>query len=364
MSESKLQRVRQPDGSSLTLALGYHRDFYAQRSIDPQFAEAQAAVNAKLPGRLNIIYDCDYNLRRYVVSSSTGREPARFVIFDRADGSFLPLPAPAPWLNPSDMSVKRPIRFPTRDGLMLEGYLSMPAPSADGSKPPLVVNPHGGPWIRDTWGYDADVQFLTTRGYAVFQPNYRGSSGYSRAISKEDEWDFLKMHNDVTDGVRHIVKMGAIDEKRIAIFGGDFGGYLAVAGAAFEPDLYRCAVTFAGVFDWEQLLGQSRMNRRYNQFNYDLLRTKLGDPKKQQERFEAMSPIAHVGAIRAPVFVVHGKLDGKFDYRQSTKLLSELKKNKVPHEKLIFDTEFHGLFERKNRQKFLEAVERFLAKNL
>jgi len=364
MSLATLRRVRQPDGRYRTLALSYHRDLLAQRAIDPMFAELQAAINAKLPGRLNIIWDIDYHIRRCVVASSNGREPARFAVYDHADGSFLPLPAPAPWLKPAEMSVKRPIKFTARDGLVLEGYLSLPPPSANGEKPPLVVYPHGGPSVRDTWGFESDVQFLTTRGYAVFQPNYRGSPGYSRAVSKDDEWEFRKMHNDVTDGVRHVVGLGVVDPKRIAIFGGSFGGYLTLAGLAFEPDLYRCGITFAGVFNWEQLLRQSRMNRRYNRFNYDLLLDKLGDPKKQQERFESISPIAHVAAIKAPVFVIHGKLDFNVEYEQSTKLLSELKRNKVPHEKLFFETEFHGFTDRKNRQKFLEAVERFLDKNL
>lgn len=364
LSDAWLTQVRQADGKTRVLALSYHRDVLVQRAIDPVFAEVQKIVNAKLPGRQNYIYNCDREVNRFVVGSQSGREPVRYVIYDRSADSFLPLPAPAPWLKPAEMSVKRPIKFTTRDGLVLEGYLSLPVPDENGGKPPLVVHPHGGPWVRDTWGYDADVQFLTTRGYAVFQPNYRGSTGYARAISKTDEWEFRKMHDDVTDGVRHVLKLGVVDPKRIAIFGGSFGGYLTLAGVAFEPDLYRCGISFAGVFDWEQLLRQSRVNRRYNQFNYDQLLKKLGDPKRQQEHFETMSPIAHVAAIKAPVFIVHGKLDGTVEYEQSTKLLSELRKHKVPHEKLFFDTEFHGLAERKNRQKFLEAVERFLDKNL
>jgi dipeptidyl aminopeptidase/acylaminoacyl peptidase len=364
MSEAWLTQVRQPDGKTRVLALSYQRDVFVQRAIDPVFAEVQRTVNAKLPGRQNHIQDCDHAVNRFIIGSQSGREPVRYVIYDRAADTFSPLPAPAPWFNAAEMSVKRPIKFTTRDGLVLEGYLSLPVPSATGAKPPLVVHPHGGPWVRDTWGFDANVQFLTTRGYAVFQPNYRGSAGYSRAVSKTDEWDFRKMHDDVTDGVRHLVQSGVIDDQRIAIFGGSFGGYLALAGAAFEPGLYRCAVTFAGVFDWEQLVRQSRVNRRYNEFAYDQLLKKLGDPKKQQERFEGMSPIAHVAAIKAPVLVVHGKLDSTVDYRQSTKLLSELKEHRIPHERLFFETEYHGFTERKNRQKFLETVERFLAKNL
>jgi dipeptidyl aminopeptidase/acylaminoacyl peptidase len=157
---------------------------------------------------------------------------------------------------------------------------------------------------------------------------------------------------------------GLVDEKRLAIFGGSFGGYLAVAGAAFEPGLYKCAITFAGVFDWKAMIKQHWASSDDDQFNYDYLMKNLGDPAKQQERFEQNSPIQHVAAIRCPVYVIHGKLDTTVDYRQSTKLLSELEAHHVPHEKLFFDTEVHGFIEQKNRQKFLEAVDAFLAKHL
>lgn len=364
MTEARLLGSRQPDGSFRVLALGYERDVYVQRAIDPLFAEVQAAVNAKLPGRLNTLVDWDYHLQNFVVGSQSSREPARFLVYNHKDKSLLPLPAPTPWLNPAEMSAMRPIKFPTRDGLKLEGYLSLPAKRADGAKPPLVVYAHGGPWARDTWGYDDTAQLLTSRGYAVFQPNYRGSTGYSKAVSKDNEFDFRKMHDDVTDGVKYLVAQGLVDEKRLAIFGGSFGGYLAVAGAAFEPDLYKCAITFAGVFDWKAMIKQHWASSDDDKFNYDYLMKNLGDPAKQQERFEQNSPIQHVAAIKAAVFVIHGKLDTTVDYRQSTKLLSELEAHKVPHEQLFFDTEIHGFRERKNRQKFLEAVDAFLAKHL
>jgi dipeptidyl aminopeptidase/acylaminoacyl peptidase len=364
MSETQLVQVRPADGKLRTIALGYDRDLYTQLSLDPHFAQVQAAVNAKLPGRLNIVWDCDQEMKTFVIASTNGREPERFVIYQSETGSFLPLPAPTPWFKPAEMSVMRPIKFTARDGLVLEGYLSLPAPAADGSKPPLVVFAHGGPWARDTWGFDSDAQFLTSRGYAVFQPNYRGSTGYSKAVSKDDDFEFRKMHDDVTDGVKQLVNQGIVDGKRLAIYGGSFGGYLAVAGVAFEPDLYRCAITFAGVFDWKQLVRQSWAQSDDDKFNYDRLIEKLGDPATQQTRFENFSPITKISAVKAPVFVIHGKLDTTVDVRQSTKLLSELDAHHVVHEKLFFDTEFHGFSERENRQKFLEAVEKFLAKHL
>lgn len=364
MSEARLLTRRQANGKPRILALVYERDVQVQRAIDPEFAAVQQAINARLPGRINLIRDCDGDLQRFLVASETSREPTRYVVYDRAAGTFLPMPPPAPWLNPAQMSVMRPVRFPTRDGLMLEGYLSLPPAAAGEGRPPLVVYAHGGPWVRDVWQFDPTVQLLTSRGYAVFQPNYRGSSGYSRRVSKDDEFEFRKMHDDVTDGVRHLVAQGVVDERRLAIVGGSFGGFLAVAGAAFEPGLYRCAVTFAGVFDWEQMIRQHKSDAADNRFNYEYLLKRLGDPARQQDRFEQNSPINRVAGIKAAVFVIHGKLDRTVDVRQSTRLLAELEAHGVPHEKLFFDTEFHGFVERENRQKYLEAVEQFLSKHL
>jgi len=363
-SEASLFQIRQADGTLRTLALDYSRDLVTQRAVDPVFGEVQAVLAAKMPGRLNVVVGCDRELHHFVIASTNGREPERFAIYDREARSFLPLPAPTPWFKPAEMSVMRPIKFTARDGLVLEGYLSLPAPAANGAKPALIVYPHGGPWARDYWEFNSDAQFFTSRGYAVFQPNYRGSTGYAKAISKDDDFEFRKMHDDVTDGVKQLVAQGIVDGRRLAIYGGSFGGYLAVAGVAFEPDLYRCAITFAGVFDWKQLVRQSWANSDHDEYNYDRLMQKLGDPATQQARFENFSPITKIADVKAPVFVIHGKLDTTVDYRQSTKLLSELETYKVPHEKLFFDTEFHGFSERKNRQEFLEAVEKFLAKHL
>lgn len=364
MYDASIRSVRSGRGKMRPLALSYDRNVTVQLPLDPEFAAVQKEINAQLPGRLNVISDCDNNLERFVVYSTSGRDTPRYVIYTRKDKSMMALPEGRPWLDPAAASLMQPIKFKARDGLELEGYLSLPGPRKDGKKPPLVVNPHGGPWLRDTWSFNTEVQFLTSRGYAVFQPNYRGSAGYNRAISKAEAFDFRKMHDDVTDGVKQLIKQGIVDGDRVAIFGGSFGGYLAVAGAALEPGLYRCAITFAGVFDWEQMLKQHWTNAKYDQFNYDYLKRKLGDPKQQTERFDAMSPINHVAAIKCPVYVIHGKLDGTVNYKQSTRLLSELAANKVPHEKLFFDTEYHGFADREHYGEFLRAVEAFLAKHL
>ena len=241
--------------------------------------------------------------------------------------------------------------------------MTLPAGASRENRVPLVVLPHGGPWARDNWGWDGEVQFLASRGYAVFQPNYRGSTGYAWRFPEKDMWDFRKMHDDVTDGVKAVLKTRVIDPDRIAIMGGSFGGYLALSGVAHEPELYRCAVTIAGVFDWERMLKDAR-NSEYLRGRYGVLRRNLGDPAKRKEKFEEISPIKHVGKVKVPVFVAHGTSDIVAAVGQSKALIAELKKHGVPHEKQIERGEGHGFRKIDNQVELYTAVEAFLAKHL
>jgi dipeptidyl aminopeptidase/acylaminoacyl peptidase len=211
--------------------------------------------------------------------------------------------------------------------------------------------------------WQPDVQFLASRGYAVFQPNYRGSDGYGLRYPDDDAWAFRKMHDDVTDGVNALLRTGLVDKDRMAIMGGSFGGYLALCGAAFEPDLYRCAITMAGVFDWEQQLKSSRSGS-VGTWRYAWLKRHLGDPKKNAERFEEISPLRHVAKVRIPVYVAHGVEDPIARYDQSHRLIAELKKHRVPFEKQIEYGESHGFRKLENSVQLYTAIEAFLAKHL
>lgn len=226
----------------------------------------------------------------------------------------------------------------------------------------MIVLPHGGPWQRDSWGYDPESQFLASRGYIVFRPNYRGSSGYTASISITPAMDFRKMHEDVTDGVRALIASKTADPARIAIFGGSFGGYLALAGVAFEPDLYRCAASFAGVFDLETMMKDDRSND--NDFRYELFRSEFGSAKENRELFEALSPLRHAKKIKARIFVAHGEEDQNADTAQSRRLVKALKSAGVEHETMFISGEGHGLAAMKNRVEFFRRLEAFLKKNL
>jgi dipeptidyl aminopeptidase/acylaminoacyl peptidase len=227
---------------------------------------------------------------------------------------------------------------------------------------PLVVLCHGGPWVRDTPDFNPEVQFLASRGYAVLQPNYRGSTGYSPEISHDREFDFRRMSDDVTDATRAILSMGMVDPGRVAIMGGSFGGYLAVAGVAFESGLYRCAVTVCGVFDWERQINSKSDVARPGE--YEELTDRLGKPGPGNELLRQISPIDFASQIRVPVLIAHGTEDTVVDVAQSRRLASALKRGGVPHETFFRPLEGHGFFSYRDRVDFYHRVEAFLAENL
>jgi dipeptidyl aminopeptidase/acylaminoacyl peptidase len=227
----------------------------------------------------------------------------------------------------------------------------------------LVVLPHGGPWARDSWGFDRESQFLASRGYAVLKPNYRGSRGYAWMFPEEDTYDFRKMHDDVTDATKALIASGLIDGNRVAIMGTSFGGYLALSGVVNEPKLYRCAVTIAGVFDWAQQIKDKKFDQ-YDSPAFGWLMRKLGSPEQQREKFAAISPVRQVDQVRVPVFVSHGKDDPVADIGQSKRLISELEKHHVPHEALLVGEEGHGMAHLNNEVELYSRIETFLAKYL
>lgn len=327
-----------------------------------RFAEAQAVMDRAHPEWDNLLIHFDNQENRIVFFSSSAEQPGLLILFDDARGTLESIAQSAPWLKGKKMADTQSIRFATRDGISLEGYLTLPSGASKEAPPPLVVLPHGGPWVRSIWAFDPEVQFLASRGYAVLQPNYRGSTGYGPAISSSHEYDFRRMHDDVTDATRSLQRTGLVDPARTAIMGGSFGGYLALAGVAFEPDLYRCAVSLCGVFDWAELIKSKAYEGRPAE--YERLRDRLGEPDTDREFFDAISPLGHVAQIRVPVFVAHGTEDKIVSVAQSKHLVQALRQQGVTCETFFRGNEAHGFSSFVDRVEYYHRVEAFLARNL
>jgi acetyl esterase/lipase len=330
--------------------------------FDHTYATAQATIDQHLPDTNNILVSSDDAGRKFLFLLTGPTHPGSYELLDMQAKTLNVLTDAAPWLKKSRLCPVQPVSFSARDGLRLEGYLAMPPGASKEHPVPLVVLAHGGPWVRDTSEFNPEVQFLASRGYAVLQPNYRGSVGYSPEISRASAYDFMKMSNDVTDATRAILVTGLIDPKRIAIMGGSFGGYLSVAGVTFEQGLYRCAITMYGVFDWDRLIKSKDDSGRPGE--YELLTDELGKPGRDDKYLEQISPLDHADQIRVPVLIAHGTEDQIVDVAQSKRLAKALKRNGVPYETFYRAEEGHGFRDYKDRVEFYHHVEAFLAANL
>lgn len=340
---------------------------YTQRRVksvwfNPKYAGLQAAVDRLLPKTDNLLVDTDTKERYFLYYSFSDQNPGSYQLLDSEEGTLKTFTLVSPWLAGFTFAPTHPVKFKARDGLELEGYLTVPRGASALNKVPLVVLCHGGPTARDTWGFDRDAQFLASRGYAVLQPNYRGSSGYQPAISQEWKYDYRKMHEDVTDATKTFRQLDLIDRNRIAIMGASFGGYLAVAGAAFESDLYRCAITNSGVFDWERLTKAAKWNGRPGE--YEALTVHVGQPGKNREFFDRISPMAAIDRIKIPVFIAHGREDSTVGLDQSTKLAAQLKRRNIPTETFFPKEEAHGFRSPENLLEYYSRLEVFFARNL
>jgi dipeptidyl aminopeptidase/acylaminoacyl peptidase len=284
-------------------------------------------------------------------------------LLDRATGETKVLaPAPLAALR-QQLARMEPVSFPARDGLALNGLLTRPL-AGEGPQP-MVLLVHGGPWSQDRWGFDPTVQFLANRGYAVLQVNYRGSTGYGRHHLLSGTREFArKMHDDLIDGVRWAVTQGVADPRRIAIMGGSYGGYSALSGAAFTPDVFVAAVDRVGISDMVSLIEDWPQYWRVGGMGF--WTRFFGDPAKADERrlLADRSPLNHADAIRIPLLVAQGANDVRVRRDHSDRIVAALKARNHDVEYLLFPDEGHGINRTANRIAFMRVVEGFLARHL
>ena len=257
------------------------------------------------------------------------------------------------------------VNWTAGDGLALSGYLTRPPGAGTARSLPLIVYPHGGPELRDWLTFDPWVQYFTARGYAVFQPNFRGSSGFGDAFARKGygEWG-RKMQDDITDGVKKLIAEGSIDPARVCIVGASYGGYAALAGLALTPDLYRCGVSVAGISDLVDFIAFRKRRWGADSDGYTYWLEAIGDPEKVGPQLEATSPVRLAASIRAPLLLIHGTEDGIVPLDQSVDMKKALDKRGRPTELLKLKDEGHSGWSDRNEKQALAAIDRFLWQHL
>jgi dipeptidyl aminopeptidase/acylaminoacyl peptidase len=331
-----------------------------RKFFDAEMETIQNDLERQLPGYEIDLQSSNRDENIFVVAAWSDRTMGVRYLYDATSKKLTKLAEIAPWLPEGDLTEMKPITYRARDGLTIHGYLTLPR--GESKDLPLIVNPHGGPWARDAWGYNPEVQFLANRGYAVLQVNFRGSTGYGRAFWEASfkQWG-KKMQDDVTDGVKFAVAQGVADSKRVCIYGGSYGGYCALAGLAFTPDLYACGVDYVGV---SNLFTFMKTIPPYWKPMLEMFYEMVGNPETDEALLAEASPALHAANIRVPLLIAQGAQDPRVNVDESNQMVAALKKHGIPVEYLVKEDEGHGFHNEENRFEFYEAMQKFLKKHL
>ncbi|MHB2154344.1 S9 family peptidase [Calditrichota bacterium GD2] len=329
--------------------------------FDEERRQLQTDLEKLLPGYEVAVVDFNKNEDKCLVRTYSDKTRGSYFLYDLNSKQLTRLADISPWLKEEYMAEMQPITFKSRDGLTIHGYLTLPK-GLEPKNLPVVVNPHGGPWYRDVWGFNPEVQFLANRGYAVLQINFRGSTGYGKKFWELSfkQWG-KKMQDDITDGVQWLIKQGIADPKRIAIYGGSYGGYATLAGLAFTPDLYACGIDYVGVSNLFTFLNTIPP---YWKPYLDMFHEMVGHPQRDSVLLAEASPVFHADKIKAPLFIAQGANDPRVNKAESDQMVEALRKRGVEVEYMVKDNEGHGFRNEENRFDFYRAMEKFLAEHL
>jgi len=328
--------------------------------LDPAVAGDLAGIRALHDGD-PMFEGCDDADAAWLVGFTNDSGPIPYYAWDRAAGTGRFLFEHRPELNRYALAPMTSFSYKARDGLLVHGYATFPL-DAEPKALPTVLNVHGGPWARDAWGFDPEAQWLANRGYLCLQVNYRGSTGYGKAFvnAGDREWG-AAMQDDLTDAVAFAVQQGWADPKRVAIFGGSYGGYAALAGATFTPDVYCCAVDIVGPSNLKTLIETvppywAPMIAQFHR--------RVGDPEKDVDFLWSRSPLSRADQIRIPMLIAQGANDPRVKQAESEQIVAAMTAAGIEHEYMLFPDEGHGFAKPENRMRFYAAAERFLARYL
>lgn len=327
-------------------------------------ADAEAAdkkLGAKFSGYEYQVVGHNDSEDKQIVWTGNDKVSSRYYFYDKNTGETKYLSEAMPWLKEEHLADMKPIEYKSSDGLTIHGYLTLPK-GVDAKNLPVVINPHGGPWARDEWSFNPEVQFLANRGYAVLQMNFRGSTGYGKEfwLKGNKQWG-RKMQDDITDGVKYLVKEGIADSTRVAIYGGSYGGYATLAGITLTPDLYRCAVDYVGVSNMFTFMNTIPP---YWEPYLDMFYEMVGDPKKDSLMLAEISPAFHADKIKVPLFIAQGRNDPRVNVAESDQMEAALKARGVEVVYMVKNDEGHGFQNENNRLDFYRTMEKFFATHL
>jgi dipeptidyl aminopeptidase/acylaminoacyl peptidase len=359
--EADIEEVDYSKKDKKLLSVKWTTDLEKEHFFDAEAEAMKKKLQEKLPGYLVNLASNNKAEDKFMIRTYSDKSRGAYYFYDKATNELSKLADLSPWLNESDLCDMKPISYTSRDGLTIQGYLTLPK-GYKAKNLPVVINPHGGPWARDYWGFNSEVQFLANNGYAVLQMNFRGSTGFGKRFweSSFKQWG-RTMQDDISDGVKWLVDQGIADPKRVAIYGGSYGGYATLAGLTFTPELYAAGVDYVGVSNmftfmktippyWKPLL--------------DMFYEMVGNPVTDSLSLAEVSPVFHIDKIKAPLFVAQGANDPRVNKDESDQVVKALKERGIDVEYMVKDNEGHGFHNEENRFDFYRSMLAFLDKHL
>ena len=341
-----------------------NREYPAIHWVDPFFSDLQARVDERLPGSKNLITGWNRDETVFLVNTIRSNRPIEYYLYKNESGELIRVGSANEDLMEVEMPESRPIRYVSRDGLSIAGYLTQAKPAGQTGRNPLIMLVHGGPWMRDSYGFDPMVQWLVYNGFSVMQINYRGSTGYGYehfySIKEDYGWG---VQNDIEDGVNWAVENGYADPEKVAIMGMSYGGYASVLALTSRPETFKCGVAISGIYD---LILATRNVKKGSDggLSYESWKAMVGQEWRDRNRLRDISPINHIDALNKPLLVVHGKRDEIASFEQAELLTAALKSKGKPYEWVEVEDAGHGFILPKNQAMVFEAVVEFLKSNL
>ncbi|MCL2768417.1 MAG: S9 family peptidase, partial [Synergistaceae bacterium] len=359
--EVDVSRIISSKKRKIITGVTFNTDKSRYHFFDDDRKNLQDELEKRFSGVEVAVSDVDDDEIRYLIVEYDDLSRGRYHFYDRNSGHFELLADLSPWFIKENMAPMKPIKFKSRDGVTINGYLTLPV-GIEPLKLPVIVNPHGGPSSRDTWGFDPEAQFFANRGAAVLHINFRGSTGYGKEFWQAGfkQWG-RKMQDDISDGVNWLINEGIADPERIAIYGGSYGGYAVLAGMTFTPELYACGISYVGPSNIFTLLESIPPYwEPMREMQYEM----IGDPIKDKELLTQVSPLFHADRINAPLFVAQGANDPRVKKAESDQIVEAVRKHGKDVVYMVKDNEGHGFRNEENRFDFYREMERFLAEHL